>query len=112
MCRKYLGLKDTVTWCQNADEALCDALMERLLSSGNFGQKEGVDRLETAVSMMRRELTDTTPPAMRMMVRTETRGRILTAFDAHGRVSAATPMDGLVSAQERDATAFAPTAGA
>ena len=56
MCQKYLGLKASITWCRKADEALCDTLMEELLAAGNFGQKEGKDdRLETVVSMMRRE---------------------------------------------------------
>ena len=41
MCKKYLGLSDTVHWCDTADPEICDALMHSLLRSGNFGRKMG-----------------------------------------------------------------------
>ena len=41
LCQKYLGLKKSITWCKEADEELCDILMDSLLSSGNFGRKQG-----------------------------------------------------------------------
>lgn len=39
MSQIYLGLPDTITWCRDADPALCETLMDSLLSSGNFGRK-------------------------------------------------------------------------
>lgn len=41
MCQRYLGLSDRITWCFAANESLCDQLLELLLSSGNFGRKNG-----------------------------------------------------------------------
>ena len=41
MCQKYLGLKDSITWCASANESICDELMDCLLESGNFGRKQG-----------------------------------------------------------------------
>ena len=40
MCKKWLGLRDDITWCDNADEETADQLMEMILHSGNFGRKE------------------------------------------------------------------------
>ena len=46
MCRIYLGLPDSITWCGGADAALCRRLLEAILGQGNFGckhmQKQGV----------------------------------------------------------------------
>ena len=39
-CQKYLGLTKTITWCNDADEALCDELMEFIMHFGNFGSKD------------------------------------------------------------------------
>ena len=40
MCQKYLGLpKEKNTWCDGADEELCDELMEFIMGQGNFGVK-------------------------------------------------------------------------
>lgn len=40
MCQMYLGLRtDGITWCANADEALCHELLEFILHQGNFGRK-------------------------------------------------------------------------
>ena len=41
MCQIYMGLPETITWCKDADEELCEQLMENLLTSGNFGRKQG-----------------------------------------------------------------------
>ncbi len=41
MCQIYLGLPDTITWCSDADENLCNKLMENIFISGNFGKKHG-----------------------------------------------------------------------
>lgn len=41
LCKKYLGLPDGVTWCDGADDETVDALLESLLSSGNFGASRG-----------------------------------------------------------------------
>lgn len=40
LCQKYLGLPERITWCAEADEALCKVLLESLLASGNFGAKD------------------------------------------------------------------------
>ena len=39
MCQMYLGLREDITWCAGADEALCRELMEYILYQGNFGRK-------------------------------------------------------------------------
>lgn len=40
MCQKYLGLRtDNITWCNEADENLCDRLMSFIMGQGNFGIK-------------------------------------------------------------------------
>ena len=41
MCREWLGLPAAVTWCSDADEALCAQLLDVISSSGNFGRKSG-----------------------------------------------------------------------
>ena len=38
MCEMYLGLPER-TWCMKADRALCEQLMDYVLSCGNFGNK-------------------------------------------------------------------------
>lgn len=41
MCQKYLGLqKETITWCRDADDKVCDDLMMFVLEQGNFGRKK------------------------------------------------------------------------
>ena len=53
LCKKYIGLKSSITWCCDADDALVDLLLESLMSSGNFGRKQGkgrnVERITTAI---------------------------------------------------------------
>lgn len=42
LCQKWMGLRtEGITWCENADEALCEELLKYLLEKGNFGRKEG-----------------------------------------------------------------------
>lgn len=45
MCQLYLGLPDSINWCNEADEYLCSLLLENVLNSGNFGRKLGSDKL-------------------------------------------------------------------
>lgn len=41
LCQMYLRLPQAdITWCRDADEALCAELMAHLLKSGNFGYKD------------------------------------------------------------------------
>lgn len=40
MCQKYLGLShDNITWCDGADENVCDELMTFIMGQGDFGVK-------------------------------------------------------------------------
>lgn len=39
MCKKWLGLPDRITWCNDADEELADLLMQRIIVDGNFGRQ-------------------------------------------------------------------------
>lgn len=50
MCQIYLGLPETITWCKEADEKVCEQLMECLLESGNFGRKNGQGQSVESVS--------------------------------------------------------------
>ena len=38
MCKKWLGLPNEISWCNNADEELADQLLIRVLDDGNFGR--------------------------------------------------------------------------
>ncbi len=39
MCQIYLGLtSENITWCEEADEKICDDLMQYVLDCGNFGR--------------------------------------------------------------------------
>ena len=56
MCQIALGLPDDISWCKNADAALCDELLETLLSSGNFNRKRGRgSAVETVTSNIARK---------------------------------------------------------
>ena len=57
MCQKYLGLTtDDITWCANADEELCDVLIENLLTSGNFGRRNGAgNQVENVTASIKRQ---------------------------------------------------------
>ena len=50
MCQMHLGLSDRITWCKAADQGLCRELMEKLLTSGNFGRKQGIGMAIESVS--------------------------------------------------------------
>lgn len=41
LCQRYLGLAKELKFCQEADPALCEALLEYIIDQGNFGQKKG-----------------------------------------------------------------------
>lgn len=39
MCQVYLGLTtENITWCKDADEAVCEDLMQYVIDCGNFGR--------------------------------------------------------------------------
>ncbi len=40
-CQLFLGLPSAVTWCCDAEDSDCLLLMDCILSSGNFGRKNG-----------------------------------------------------------------------
>lgn len=56
-CQLYLGLPDTsITWCNTADEKICNELLQSILDSGNFGHKNGKgNQFETISVAMKRE---------------------------------------------------------
>lgn len=37
LCKDYLGLNSSITWCDTADNSLCKELLLYILESGNFG---------------------------------------------------------------------------
>ena len=41
LCQKYFGLPESISWCKDVDDELCDRLLDQLLVSGNFGVKLG-----------------------------------------------------------------------
>jgi hypothetical protein len=52
MCQIYLGLAtENITWCKDADEEICDDLMQYVMDCGNFGrsremlQSQAVEKL-------------------------------------------------------------------
>ena len=53
LCKKYLGLSDRITWCDNADDELADELMLYILDKGNFGRKNEYGS-RTTVSVLHR----------------------------------------------------------
>ena len=45
LCQRHLGLrKDGITWCADADDAVCDALLDYFMLQGNFGKKIGTEK--------------------------------------------------------------------
>ena len=63
MCQKYLGLRqEGISWSREADEQLCDDLMDYIMEQGNFGEKRHDDKAAKIMSgysnvgMMFREL--------------------------------------------------------
>ena len=56
LCQKYLGLKKSITWCRDADDALVDRLFDNLINTGNFGRKQGEgSKVERITTYIRRE---------------------------------------------------------
>lgn len=56
LCQTYLGLPDDIEWCRNADNELCEELMDNMLSSGNFDRKRGKgSEVESVVSNFARK---------------------------------------------------------
>jgi hypothetical protein len=53
MCQIYLGLRKEITWCKDADEKLCEELMEYILMKDNFGHKENVDAVRVVNALAR-----------------------------------------------------------
>ena len=55
LCQKYLGLPDSITWCDGADDKLVDDLLENLLVTGNFGHVHGTgSSVETVATNIKR----------------------------------------------------------
>lgn len=51
MCQKYLGLShDKITWCDSAEEELCDYLMEYIINQGDFGIKDTDEKIAKVLS--------------------------------------------------------------
>ena len=44
MCQMYLGLTESITWCADVDDKLCEELMGYILDQGNFGHKRQDDK--------------------------------------------------------------------
>ena len=42
MCELYLGLPQR-KWCKDADETICEQLMNYIISNGNFGNKRNTE---------------------------------------------------------------------
>ena len=40
MCKRWFGLPDHITWCDNADDETARQLLEMVFDFGNFGRKE------------------------------------------------------------------------
>ena len=38
MCKKWLGLPNSISWCNNADEHVAEQMLIRILDDGNFGR--------------------------------------------------------------------------
>lgn len=56
MCQIYLGLPETITWCKSADEKVCEQLIECILTTGNFGRKNGQgNSVETVSTSIKRK---------------------------------------------------------
>ena len=44
LCQKYLGLrKEGITWCNDANDNVCDELLAFIMGQGNFGKKKGLN---------------------------------------------------------------------
>lgn len=58
MCQLYLGLEEKeITWCEDADEAVCRELMQYIMQQGNFGRKVAMkDRSVKIIGQVRNPL--------------------------------------------------------
>ncbi len=55
-CQLYLGLRESITWCKDADPSVCSMLMESLLTTGNFGKTHGEGKnVETVAVGLRKK---------------------------------------------------------
>ena len=55
LCQLHLGLSGEILWCKGADAELCEALLQSLLSSGNFDRKRGKgNRIESVTANVAR----------------------------------------------------------
>lgn len=52
LCREYLGLPETIHWCDAADPEVRDELLRYILEKGNFGKKSGIEGQISYVSMV------------------------------------------------------------
>lgn len=43
MCRNWLGLPDDISWCDSADDAIAQQLLELVFHFGNFGRKNQIE---------------------------------------------------------------------
>lgn len=41
LCQIYFGLSKDITWCNEADDSVCERLMDNIIQSGNFGKRLG-----------------------------------------------------------------------
>lgn len=58
MCQMYLGLTEEITWCRQAEEALCEELMLFIMNHGNFGRKDaGSSKTVSVLYYMRNPFT-------------------------------------------------------
>ena len=53
MCQMYLGLDESITWCKDASDDLCEELMTFIMSQGNFGVKRQDDKAVKVLSEYR-----------------------------------------------------------
>ena len=51
MCQIYLGLREDITWCREAEEDLCADLLDHTFRQGNFGRKT-TDRINIAIGVV------------------------------------------------------------
>ncbi len=57
MCQLYLGLEESITWCRDVNEALCEDLMRFILDQGNFGHKRTDDKAAKVMTKYRTPLS-------------------------------------------------------
>lgn len=57
MCQIYLGLNETITWCTDVEEDICEDLMNFILEQGNFGRKKKYDKAAKVMSRYKTPLS-------------------------------------------------------